>query len=117
MRRSNRPFWPLCTSSKNKSVDENMMRLRKLGSNAKLQAGKARTARKAPMQEIAYYVILFRRQDGDLLGMAPIKAESEIAAVGEALHHPTERSLAMSCCRFPRWPRSSHERRNGAKTE
>jgi hypothetical protein len=36
------------------------------------------------MRDITYYVILFRRQDGDLIGMAPMKAESEIAAVGEA---------------------------------
>ena len=36
------------------------------------------------MQEIAYYVILFRRQNGDLTAMAPITAESEVAAVGQA---------------------------------
>ena len=36
------------------------------------------------MQETTYYVILFRRQDDDLIGMAPMKVESEIAAVGQA---------------------------------
>jgi hypothetical protein len=36
------------------------------------------------MQETTYNVILFRRRDGDLIGITPTKAESEIAAVGEA---------------------------------
>jgi hypothetical protein len=36
------------------------------------------------MQETTYYVILFRRQDGELIGTAPMKAESETAAVGQA---------------------------------
>jgi hypothetical protein len=36
------------------------------------------------MQETTYYVILFHRDGGDLIGAAPMMAESEIAAVGEA---------------------------------
>jgi hypothetical protein len=36
------------------------------------------------MRDITYYVILFRRQAGALVAMAPIRADSEIAAVGEA---------------------------------
>ena len=49
--------------------------------NAKLGA---RSAKKARMRDITYHVILFRRHDGDLVGMAPISADSEIAAIGEA---------------------------------
>jgi hypothetical protein len=36
------------------------------------------------MQDTAYHVILFRRHESDLIGLAPIEAESAIAAVGEA---------------------------------
>jgi hypothetical protein len=38
--------------------------------------------KKAPTQETTYFVIRFRRHDGDLIGMAPIKAQSKIAAIG-----------------------------------
>jgi hypothetical protein len=47
------------------------------------------------MREITYYVILLRREGGDLIGMTPIKAESEIAAIGEAQHLAQEAAGAI----------------------
>ena len=47
------------------------------------------------MQETTYYVILFRREDGGLIGMEPMKAESEIAAVGQAQFLAQEVAGAM----------------------
>jgi hypothetical protein len=52
------------------------------------------------MQETTYYVILFRRQDGDLIGMMPMKAESEIAAVGQAQFLAQEVAGAFVIGRF-----------------
>ena len=52
------------------------------------------------MQETTYYVILFRREGDDLVGMAPIKAEREIAAVGEAQHLAQEAAGAIVIGRF-----------------
>jgi hypothetical protein len=39
---------------------------------------------RAAMQNTSYHVIVFHHDHGNLAGMAPIKFESEIAAVGEA---------------------------------
>jgi hypothetical protein len=52
------------------------------------------------MQETTYYVILFRRQDGDLIGMTPMTAESEIAAVGQAQFLAQEVAGAIVIGRF-----------------
>jgi hypothetical protein len=53
------------------------------------------------MTETEYYVTLFHR-DGDLLvGATPIKAESTVAAIGEAQHRAQEvgGAIAFGCSR------------------
>jgi len=47
------------------------------------------------MTDTDYYVTLFRRKDGGLVGAAPLKMDDAIAAIGEAQHRAQEVSGAI----------------------
>ena len=53
------------------------------------------------MTDIDYYVALFHREGDALVGAAPIKMDSTVAAVGEAQHRAQETggAIAFGCSR------------------
>jgi hypothetical protein len=53
------------------------------------------------MTEIEYYVALFHHEGDRLVGQAPIKADSTVAAIGEAQHRAQEvgGAIVFGCSR------------------